>query len=638
MKAKLATGFSLLLLTNLSAGQSLPSLGDTLKIREVVVKGRPMLRSAGFNRMVVDTLALRESAAWSLSDLLRSSSPMFVKGYGPGGIATVSLRGTGASHTVLTWNGINLNSPMLGQSDFSLVPSILADVVTIHNGGSSIASAQGGLGGVVELETKPSWNAPPFSAETNLSAGGYGRISSASMIRYGEGSWRFTTRFTHGRADNDFEYINRWLTSEELSERRTNASFRNTALLQEVWKRGPRSVTGVRLWIQNTGRQIPVPVNVSPSSHREELSNTLINGLLTHDIYFGSDNSLSLSAISQNDRMIYNDFVTDLLAESDFRRLALNASLYLGNVLQSAMRASISAETASAESDSYGAVKTRNIISFSLSAEHRVAEITDINLNSSANIVDGKLLLPDISAGAEIELLNDDNLVLRANMASKSRVPTLNDLYWYPGGNPLLKPEHALNHEIALRYIHRTDRSVTFSYDIMIFLNNIKDMINWVPGAGGVWAPQNTGKVRAFGTEAGLSLVKSWNNGSINLKSAWVYTRSIDRLTGLMLVHLPGNTALGELRARYKWASAGTSLHYTGIRFSSADNSDKMPAYTVTDLWAGFETEKAGFPVKVNIRLENALNVSYNTMPYHPMPPASVLITISARTPSARLK
>jgi iron complex outermembrane receptor protein len=74
-----------------------------------------------------------------------------------GGTATPSLRGTGAGHTGLTWNGVNISHPMLGQSDLSLVPVGLIDDIQIFYGGASMPLSNGGIGGIINLETHPVW-------------------------------------------------------------------------------------------------------------------------------------------------------------------------------------------------------------------------------------------------------------------------------------------------------------------------------------------------------------------------------------------------------------------------------------------------------------------------------------------------
>jgi iron complex outermembrane receptor protein len=66
-----------------------------------------------------------------ISSLLDASSGLVIRSYGPGILATSSLRGGNAQQTAMTWNGLSINSPVNGLSDLNLVPSFLFDGVSV---------------------------------------------------------------------------------------------------------------------------------------------------------------------------------------------------------------------------------------------------------------------------------------------------------------------------------------------------------------------------------------------------------------------------------------------------------------------------------------------------------------------------
>lgn len=99
----------------------------------------------------LDSAALRESVALSLSDVLGFNSSIFLKNYGRATTSTANFRGTSPSHTQVSWNGMRISSPMLGSTDFSLIPSYFVDKVSILHGSSSLSDTGGGLGGLVKL-------------------------------------------------------------------------------------------------------------------------------------------------------------------------------------------------------------------------------------------------------------------------------------------------------------------------------------------------------------------------------------------------------------------------------------------------------------------------------------------------------
>jgi len=106
--------FGLLLAVSLKA-QMLP---DTVSIPEVEVHAKINISGAGLENHPVDSLVMMREAETSLSDLLAAHTSIFIKSEGRGALATASFRGTDASHTKVYWNGMNIQSPMLGRSIF----------------------------------------------------------------------------------------------------------------------------------------------------------------------------------------------------------------------------------------------------------------------------------------------------------------------------------------------------------------------------------------------------------------------------------------------------------------------------------------------------------------------------------------
>ena len=96
------------------------SLKDTLIIQEVQIVGNKVFRKFNETRSEIDSTALAKSSTVRLSELLSQNTPVFIKEYGRGAMATASFRGTAPSHTKVSWNGLDLNSPMLGTGRFFL--------------------------------------------------------------------------------------------------------------------------------------------------------------------------------------------------------------------------------------------------------------------------------------------------------------------------------------------------------------------------------------------------------------------------------------------------------------------------------------------------------------------------------------
>lgn len=120
-----------------------------IRLREVEIKAKRPMKDIGVQKTVFDSLVLKENIALSMADVLTFNSSIFVKNYGRATLSTVSFRGTSASHTQVTWNGMRINSPMLGMTDFSTIPSYFIDDASLLHGTSSVNMVGGGLGGLV---------------------------------------------------------------------------------------------------------------------------------------------------------------------------------------------------------------------------------------------------------------------------------------------------------------------------------------------------------------------------------------------------------------------------------------------------------------------------------------------------------
>ncbi len=150
----------LILISLVSSSLYAQGIQDSLfRIRgvEVVAERIFVKEEAGMKQTKVDSLVMRNKVNLSLSDLLSENTSVFIKNHGRGALATASFRGTAASHTQVTWNGMNISSPMAGMVDFSLIPVYIIDDLNLKHGASSIADQSGGIGGSINIANSADW-------------------------------------------------------------------------------------------------------------------------------------------------------------------------------------------------------------------------------------------------------------------------------------------------------------------------------------------------------------------------------------------------------------------------------------------------------------------------------------------------
>ncbi len=254
-----------------AAGPDAPDATERrVAIRGVEVYGTRPLRETGVRQTRIDSAVLREHVALSMADVLTYNSAIFVKNYGRATLSTVSFRGTSPSHTQVTWNGMRINSPMLGMTDFSMIPAYLVDRAQLLHGASSIGETGGGLGGAVKLATAP---APTRGCGLHYvqGIGSFTTFDEFLRLDYGGERWQSTTRRAVSPSRNDYRVRNRDkkenIYDEEHriigqyhpTERNRSGAFRDIHLQQGLYRttRGGDRL-GLDLWYVNSDRELPL--------------------------------------------------------------------------------------------------------------------------------------------------------------------------------------------------------------------------------------------------------------------------------------------------------------------------------------------------------------------------------------------
>ncbi|MBR0042568.1 MAG: TonB-dependent receptor plug domain-containing protein, partial [Bacteroides sp.] len=221
-------------------------MAQTRRIPQVTIYGKRPMKEIGMQKTQMDSTALKENIALSMADVLTFNSSIFVKSYGRATLSTVAFRGTSPSHTQVTWNGMRINNPMLGMTDFSMIPSYFIDDASLLHGTSSVNETGGGLGGAVKLSTRPA-DADGFGLQYVQGIGSFKTFDEFLRLTYGDDHWQTSTRVVFSSSPNDYTYRNRDkkenIYDEEMNivgqyypkEKNRSGAFKDLHLLQEVY-------------------------------------------------------------------------------------------------------------------------------------------------------------------------------------------------------------------------------------------------------------------------------------------------------------------------------------------------------------------------------------------------------------------
>ena len=113
--------------------------------------------------------------------------------------------------------------------------------------------------------------------------------------------------------------------------------------------------------------------------------------------------------------------------------------------------------------------------------------------------------------GFNYQLLKNEQLFINASISQNYNLPSLNDLYWYPGGNENLKAESGVEVEGGLNYSKNLKNNFSLSAGLTAYYSWINDWIQWTPSDYRYWTPENISDVYARGLEAFVEFFrKNW--------------------------------------------------------------------------------------------------------------------------------
>ena len=92
--------FVLSIFSGYISAENIP-IDTTIRMKEVVIRSARLKNFAiGSSIQTIDSLSMQNHGMQSFGELLKNKTSIIINSYGPGGLATSSLRGGGSSHTI----------------------------------------------------------------------------------------------------------------------------------------------------------------------------------------------------------------------------------------------------------------------------------------------------------------------------------------------------------------------------------------------------------------------------------------------------------------------------------------------------------------------------------------------------------
>jgi len=551
----------------------------------------------------------------SVAVALEQSGMLFIKSYGIGSLATPTFRGGAAGQTAILWNGLPIQSPMLGLTDLSLLPTIGFDNLAAVPGGKSAEAGSGAVSGRIYLSS----STPPagLRIQGGSTVGSFGYQNQQLAISNGNTRWRFQVNGQLLRAENDFPYQ---IRADLPTKRLAHAQQEQQVLLQTlVWEPNARNKFELHGWQQHTLRNLP-PTTTQNRSEATQEDHIYRQQLSWHahkaKSYWRTNLGFTHEKIHYRDPQLLVDApsaFSSLLAKV-VRKQTLKPTLFSETGLQFIQ--------SWATADGYRQTQQQQQLGW---YQKLTAELGQWVLATT-----GRLELVDFSGPLAVfhlqashDFKNDWRVEVRAGR--NFRIPTLNDRYWAQGGNPDLQTEFSWEQEIALAKEIHASRSSGFA-KINVFNRSVANWIQWSQQDNAAfWSAGNIAKVWSRGVEP--YLIWHYWRGESNLKVTLryhfilsTYQTAIQNpaiARGAQLWYTPQHQLTTQVEYRRKKWVLGYTQQYVG---ATEGINDDLSDYHLAHLTAKWFPQWRRWDGQFLLQVNNLYNTNYRVIERRPMP------------------
>ncbi len=620
------------------------SVKPPVQFPEVLVTATRFPGPPGVSPSAVSTLEgsiLRSIPGGTMADVLAGLPGVIVRSYGGrGGVQTVSLRGATTGQTLVLIDGIRETNPQTGITDLGLLPIAGVRRIDVVRGGQSALYGADAVGGIINILTEIP--AETAGAVLHVSGGSasYQSLHAALWGTAGAVGARGMILRERGRGDFPFTYRS---GSADTTLRRQGADFTSLAADARftysigAWLRGSTRVAAV-----DADRGSPGPVTAPAQSSGARLSDRLFRLQQHLDAGVSPDWEGTVDIVLSGQEEEYHDpgVVINGSPLASQHRLhtfmitpGVRADLGSGTSIQGGIELARSAVRSTDLAD--GVRWQRSVFAgvrqtFQAGDGSVPALMLFPSLRYDGYSRQGGDLSPRL--GATLLLLQEPDLRLRGSVARSFRVPTFNELYWNPGGNPSLLPERTVSADAGVTVSAPLGGRVTA--DVSVFTAASRNRIIWLPGTGGFWSPRNSGRVSVHGAEAEAAWTDPSSTVRLSVVSTWTDARKVsedvpgDPGTGKALPFTPGQIVHWTAGVHAGDLDILITHSVTSFRYLTEANDGILPGYTVTDASLGYCL--SGWTGRPFLRLAvtNIFDTAYEIFPLYPMPLREFTVTL----------
>lgn len=602
--------------------------------------------------------------ATNVADVAQHFAGVNVKDYGGiGGLKTISIRGLGALHTGICYDGLMMSDIQSGQIDLSRFSIENIAAVSLYNGHPSDLLQPARMfsySGIMSFMTRKPDNTSHISGNIKLKYGSFNTFNpSLTLSKWITSKWYIALMSNAVKSDGDYNYKGNLLADGSNTEekRRINSDVKSlNSELNSGYQISNMQTITVKVNQYYSERGLPGPnIMYSTYSTDRALEKNYLSQLLyknTTSCYFQyqlglkynksdaqySEKRSTYTTMENNTRIdSYHQneyYMTGAFQTFPIEWLALSGSVdYSYNDLHSGSNLDFH-ETSE---------PVRQTILTNIAAKFISERVTFIantlytythetNAPGFDVAADRKRFAP--SASISWQPLSDDNFRLRAFYKNIFRLPTFIELYYNDFGYTKLTPE--ITNQINIggiwskEFRHSFFNKMVGSLDL--YYNTVKDKI--VTKYGMPYSSvRNMGEVSGKGLDLSLDLThQNSSNSELNLKISYTLqlTQDMDKESTTykdFLPYTPVHSGSGALTYSYKKIRCGYNFVFSGVRYTGANNDadNYMNAYIDQNIFTSCSINK----FEITAELNNILNNNYFIIKDYPMPGRNYRLIVS---------
>jgi len=604
-----------------------------------------------FNRQKLENLN-----SLQISDIVKLFSGASVKDYGGiGGLKTVSVRGLGANHTAVSYDGIIVTDMQTGQIDIGRYSSENVDAVSLNSGQSDnifLPARMFASASVLNIQTI----VPPFenhrfiNGKFSFQAGSFGLVNSSLLLNTRiSRKLKFSFNGEWLSANGKYPYwLNYGSKGNDSLKIRQNTDVKNIRLEGTLFANFSSKSNGhLKLYYYQSDRGLPGAVilyNENGFSSQRLKDNNFFSQL-HYQYLFSPKWTIQANAKINRSELNYTDSgflnTQGLLKNNYIQKEAYGSvsTLYkMSDNFSFSASNDFSVNALSADLPDFSYPKRMTDL-FSMSGKYVSNQIlstfTLLYTDEKEKVKKGEAAESHqkISPMASISYKPFENPDFRIRAFYKNifRLPTFNDLYYNRLGNRKLKPEDAQQFNLGITYFEKSiaDWFSLFSLSADWYHNEVKNKIVAVPSTDLFnWSMTNYGKVAIDGLDVNIAgdYILSEN---IKLETAvsFSYQKALDKTSpesktyNQQLPYIPRFSGSGNASLQTTWFNLSYSILYSGFRYSGYQNTaeNRMPGYTDHSVNLSKKIKLNQTQLNIHLQVLNLTNKNYEIIRYFPM-------------------